>query len=108
MVYYLFNPLENINNPYWYKYLDIYDTTKDYLWSYRPECYFQSRLFTVYICKRHESFEEITYNICKLDSSGNILLYYNDDVVFIETDKRRDTEVLKILNKYCSRLRRID
>lgn len=98
MIYYLFNPHKNIKNPYWYKYLPVDDKVDDFLWSYQPEKYFQSQIFTVYICKRRESYESISYNVCKLDN--DVLLYYYDNILFITCKQQCDNKILQILNKY--------
>ena len=98
MIYYLFDPKNKIDNLYWYKYLEIHDTIEDYLWSFKADSFFISDHFTVYISQKYECYDKTNYNICRL--SKDIYLQYYDDVVFILSDKRRDTEVLKLLNYY--------
>jgi hypothetical protein len=95
-IYYLFNPNNNVFNKYWYKYLHIDHNYEDFIWSYKVHSYFESRLFTVYICNQYQKSEPVIYNVCKLDE--DIYLYYYDDIVYIQTSKLCNNKILNILN----------
>jgi hypothetical protein len=98
-IYYLYEPVKELRNPYWYKYLEISYQEEDYIWGFRPLEFFKSDLFLIYITKKAGFQEErITYNVCELDKG--IILYYFNNYVYIKTEKKCHNKILKILNEY--------